>query len=517
MKLNNIYLGALVGLLAFASISCQDDVAPEIEELKLSRVLTVTGLEARIRNQRVIELTWNLRDDSDFYIVEFSEDSLEFNEIIRTDTVMSDEIPFQATFFGDTQYSARVKGINEDATVEDSFWEEVAIKTDPENIYADVQDYDILWNEASLRWNAAEGVTRIVLNPGNIEKSVTSGEDVAGVASVSGLTGETAYTATLYTGNSPRGTMTFETLIDPTGANVTVLEPTDDLNAAIIAASPEQILLLNPGEYSDNSGIFINKSITIRGQYPYDKPIIHNGFSLDAGATDVTFRDLEMDGEDGLTATVVQLATAGVNHNSVTFSGCYVHDYSRQLIYGNVAAKLTSFSVDNSIVSDFLLGGGDFIDFRTAHVESISLTNSTFSVTPKERDFIRVDASGYSDTGLNTDILIDHCTLYGVADATRRMFYVRFVSNSISVENSIFANTSAYYAKEAAVSVINFSSNNYFDAEGFYTAGYREESGFQFDATGTTDDPEFADPENGDFTVGNQDVTDQGVGDPRWL
>ncbi|MCB0494705.1 MAG: DUF4957 domain-containing protein [Cyclobacteriaceae bacterium] len=513
-----IYKVLVLGLvLPIVTIGCKDNLDPVIEELKLGRVLTPDRLEVHIRNRTTIELEWGVRDDADYYVVEFSQDSLEFNTIIREVVVLPEELPLQEGFFGDTRYSARVKGVNEDSSIGDSNWAAVTVLTESENIFLPIEDGDISTFQATVRWPANSDVSKLVVNPGNIEHVITAGEKTAGVATITGLSALTEYTVQIIGGESTvRGTTEFKTLVDPAGPNTTFVQSTDDLNAVIAAAPDGQTLVLGPGDYLVNDGetLVLDKNLIIRGQLPYDRPMLHVQFDVADGAFETSIIDLEMIGDDGVNLTTLfDLATAGVDHTSINISGCYIHNYGRQLVYGNVAATLGSFNVDNTIIKDFKAGGGDFIDFRKAFVSNISLTNSTFVNTPAERDFIRTDAaSGYTGTGLTTNILIDHCTLYGVSDATRRLLYVRFDANASEVTNCLFAETTAYYSNQSATSIPSLSHNNYFNAPGFYTDGTVLDEGEY-----TTVDPGFIDAENGDFTVTNQDILDDAIGDPRWL
>src|SRR5690606_23973429 len=98
MNIKKIYIGALIGLLSCTFSGCEDDIDPLVEELELARVLTPNELDVRIRNRTTIEVDWLVRDDADQYVIEFSEDSLEFNTIIRTVTVTPDQLPVQETF-----------------------------------------------------------------------------------------------------------------------------------------------------------------------------------------------------------------------------------------------------------------------------------------------------------------------------------------------------------------------------------------------------------------------------------
>src|SRR5690606_29120249 len=112
-------------------------------------------------------------------------------------------------------------------------------------------------------------------------------------------------------------------------------------------------------------------------------------------------------------------------------------------------------------------------------------------------------------------ILIDHCTFVGVSNSKDRIAYIRYADNDITVTNNLFADTDAYYSNQAGTDEeINFGNNNYFNAPNFYSSS---ETRYDTSATYTTLDPGFVDPANGDYTVTNQTLLDEGIGDPRWL
>src|SRR5262245_59965641 len=118
MKAQKIFMLSMLVMTALVYTGCKDDVDPLVEELNFDRVLGPASLTARIRNQDAIELNWTLRDDADHYVVEFSQDSLEFGSIIYTEEVAPDQLPYKHTFEGDTRYSARVKGISDEGLEE---------------------------------------------------------------------------------------------------------------------------------------------------------------------------------------------------------------------------------------------------------------------------------------------------------------------------------------------------------------------------------------------------------------
>jgi len=93
---------------------------------------------------------------------------------------------------------------------------------------------------------------------------------------------------------------------------------------------------------------------------------------------------------------------------------------------------------------------------------------------------------------------------------------VRFDANDITSRNNLITDTEieGYSDNSATDESITFQNNNYFNAPTLYdssVARYDDSTSF------TTLDPEYADAANGDFSVANQSLIDDNVGDPRWL
>jgi hypothetical protein len=523
MKNNYIRISFLIGIFSLALYGCDDLADPIIEELEVSRVFAPTELEARIRDLTTIELNWKVRDDADHYVVEFSEDSLAFTNVVRTVTVGPDELPLQEVFDGETRYSARVKGVSADG-VADSKWAVVTIVTGLENIFYPLQDGDVDASTATLSWPPNSDVTRFVINPGNVERLITADEKAAGKATISGLTASTEHHVVIYKGTKQRGSVEFTTLIDVGGA--TRVYPEDDLSAIVAAATEGDVLVLYPGEYLAFTGALnIDKSVSIRGLYPYNKPLLHVQFTIQPGAGDVAITDLELDGTftpEGGTATILDHAfvyNASGTYGDLTVSGCTIHDYNKSLAAGSssVVAEIGEIKFDNCIVTSVLTNSADFIDFRAAYVANVTLLNSTFNNCAPGRDFIRLDAAaGLSGTGKNAAVLIDHCTIYASSNTQDRILYVRFATNTLTVQNTLFAGTTAYYTNQTASSQPECSNNNYFNAAGFTTADYVTGAKIDLSSNFTTLDPGFADPAAGNFAISNQTLLDNAVGDPRW-
>ncbi|HEX9828015.1 MAG TPA: DUF4957 domain-containing protein [Flavobacteriaceae bacterium] len=515
MKTKYILKGLLVTiLLTFTVTNCgyDEDV---IEELAIDREFAPVALTARVRNQTTVELNWTADDNVDHYMVEFSADDPGFSTVFLAVNVTANQLPFQAAMEGETLYYIRVKAVSSRG-LDESKYATITAQTLTEQIFLPSQPGDIEATQATLRWPANSNVTHIILQPGDNRHDITDQEKADGIVILTGLTGETDYTATLYNNTKVRGIQMFTTGID-VGDNTLVL-PTDDLFQVIADAAPGDILLLEQGDYTAQTGtITLDKSITIQGLRVDFKPLLKVNFSIVSGAADVSLIDLDLqgDGEGSSTLQDVARYTGAGNYNSLLIRGCNIHDYSRSFIAGNVTGAIVqSVTVENCVVTNVYTSGGDFIDFRNSDALNVSVTTSTFNNCAPGRDFFRLDAAGTSNnTGLTVNVLLDSCTLFGVSNTTDRILYVRFNANKITVRNNLFAETTAYYSNQSTTDPTpTFNNNNYFNAPGFYTTNTVYDS----TTTYTTLDPGFVDAASGNFTVTNQTLLDNAVGDPRW-
>ena len=519
---NRLITFSLFMIVTTTIIGCAGYNEDVLDELNVERVFSPIDLTANVRNRSSVELSWTLAKDIDYYVVEFSPDDESFSNPSKVLNVSASELPITVPLIGETLYSIRVKGVSS-IGLEDSKWSVVQAQTLSEQIFLPVVNGDISANSALLRWTPNSEVTKLVLTPGDIEHIITPAEKTAGIATISGLSSEMNYTATIYNNTKKRGELNFTTLVDV--SNGVLLQPTDDLSAKIAAAASGTIFYLAPGDYKLNSGeIALAKSLTIRGQLPYDKPLLHVKFKLNAGVSNFSLVDLELSGYDASGAIqadsyLINLGSVGATYNDILISGCKIHDFQRSLIYASVAsAKVNSFTLDNSIVSKTnTTAGADFIDFRTTFVKDIVLKNSTFDTCSASRDFVRVDAGTFTGTGLNTSVLIDKCTFYNtsnIAIGNKRILYVRFNSNNSTVSNCIFSTTTALHTNQSATSIPVFLNNYYFQAAAFKDATITSN---KVDANGVVADPQFLSPATGDFTVGNGALIDSKAGDPRWI
>ncbi|MBX2966321.1 MAG: DUF4957 domain-containing protein [Cyclobacteriaceae bacterium] len=519
MKIKNIYTGFMaIALMAF--VGCEDKIDPLITDLNINRVLTPTELSVQVQNLTTVRLNWHTRPDVDRYVVEFSEDSLQFNTIIRTVEVLPANLPIEEVLEGSTRYSARVKGVASGKT--DSHWGDITFVTGDENIFLEIQPGDVSFTEATLRWPAGSEVTHITLNPGAIQHTITTGEKAAGVALVTGLSSNTSYTARLYNNTKPKGLKEFTTL----SADGTVIDAASDLVEVIAAASPGDVLLLLPGNYTVNAGetITLNKSITIKGMYPYDRPKLNVKFEISGGVDNIEIADVELDG-GGTLNDVFRYITA-THYGTLKIIGCSISDYSRSLIAGNANGRVSSVIIDNVVGTNILTSGGDFIDFRNTHVLDLKVTNSTFNNCSPARDFIRMDNTGDDIDGTYTaTVLVNQCTIIGASHPSSRLLYIRFNNHDVTFSKNIVANTTGYFINHggqggSTINTPTFAGNNYYEALHLHEvpSGGAPSGNFRYDQSGTHTalNPVFADAANGNFTISNQTLIDNQVGDPRW-
>jgi hypothetical protein len=509
-----IILYALSAIAIF-NFSCTDDRAEELTSIDYDRLFSPIKIEAVVINRTDVRLTWGLNDDAESYSLEvFADDSLTFvGTPVRTyNDVTGDQLPFYIRELdGDTQYSVRIKAVAAGKT--DSKWSGVTFRTGTENIFLPFQDGDVEATAVTLRWIPGRTLTSIQIEPGGIVHTVTADEIAAGSATIEGLTSETNYTVTLKNGAKTRGILEFMTLVDI--GNAIAVHPGDDFLALLAAANDGDAFALFPGTYGTGDMFVVNKSIEIKGVYPYNKPVLSGYISLEEGAG-LLLKDVILDG-GALQGQSIVFNTADVTYNALTVEGCEIKDYVKGVYYLNVASLVESITYHNNLIYNIQCDGGDFMDSRKGAFNSLTLTNNTIYNSAAGRDLIRYDDASSAFPGMTSTILVDHNTLYGVCNSpSKRLFYVRFKENKITFTNNIVAETSCIFTNQNNTDPSpTFGGNNFFNAPNLFSAS--GSSSKFYDDSATQEDPGFIDPANGNFTVTNELLKAKGTGDPRWL
>ena len=494
--MKKIYLKSIVFGLATVALASCSDVADEITSIVYNRNFSPTSVEAKVRNRTNIELSWNLGDGVTNYNVEvYANDSLTFaGSPVQSFSVTPAQVPVLITGLdGETQYSFRVQATDGDAT-RDSKWSGVYAKTEAEQLFKNVKEEDIKAKEVTLRWTAGEEAATITLTPGNIVYNITAADIAAGAATVTGLTPETEYTAVV-----------------KAGSNI----------AQAITDAPEGYrLIVEPGTYgiatdeaAFGGSVTVSKSLTIKGLRQNDHPVIQGRFKVEASLT-IDQVTLDGKGTDGGQAFDFTAANT-IDHFTVNNSE--VTNYTKGFYYVNKAAKINSLVINNCLISNIECDGGDMFDCRAGAILMLNITNNTIWNSCKGRDLVRYDDKSSNFAGVAPVITIDHNTIVGACnDAGKRILYVRFKGNSITFTNNIVTASAGNFSNQKNTAVPTFENNFYSGADGYVTEGANANALF-VDKSGTIADPKFKDAANGDFTIGNDNVKDKKVGDPRWL
>ncbi|MBF6627416.1 MAG: fibronectin type III domain-containing protein [Proteiniphilum sp.] len=517
MKLQrNIYIALFVFMAtAVFNVSCTDDRAEELTSIDYERLFSPIGIEAFVINRTDARLSWKLNKEVASYSLEvFADDSLTFagTPVRQIDGVTGDQLPFYIRDLdGETQYSVRIKSVTAGDT--DSKWSGVYFKTGTENIYLPFEDGDLKATAVTLRWIPGRTLTSITLEPGGITHTVTTAEIAAGSATIEGLTGETTYTATLRNGQKVRGILEFMTLVDL--GNAIPVYPEDDFISMLAVAGDGDAFALFPGTYGAGDMFVVNKSIEIKGVYPYDKPVLSGYISLEEGAG-LLLKDVTLDG-GALQGQGIVFNTADVTYGDLRVENSEIRDFVKGVFYLNVASLVESITFHNNLIYNIQCDGGDFMDSRKGAYNSLTLTNNSIYNSAAGRDLIRYDDASSAFPGMTSTILVDHNTLHGVCNSSsKRLFYVRFKENKITFTNNIVAETAAIFTNQNNTDPSpTFGGNNFFNAPNLFSAS-GSSSKFYDDSAGS-EDPGFVDAANGDFTVTNELLKAKETGDPRWV
>ena len=535
MKKYKIFNICLLGL-AVATLTACGDVADEITSLLLDRNLSPINLTAKNVGETNADIQWTASEKATSYNLEvFADDSLTFEGTpIKTITgIEGTKVSINGLLF-DTQYSVRVQAITQGDDSRTSKWNGAYFRTGTKQFLKNPKPSDIADRSVTLKWETEEGfdVTTIVV--GNITHTITPEEKAASQATIEGLSPETSYTAYLYYNGKQCGNRNFTTIADLAGA--ILVHDGDDLKSFIEDENLQAgaTLALYGGTYELNlnddgqpGAVKVLKTITIKGIYPTDQPVIKGRFELHEGAG-LTISQCVIDGTNNATSDqIFNYKTEGASYGTLDVENCEIFGRSdgKGLLYLNVAATVEAIIINNSIIHGIECSGGDFIDSRKGLPRQVTITRSTFYTVATERDFLRIDdASGSFEGQEGPKVKVDNCTLYnvGAGGANYRLLYVRFVGNKLTFTNNIVVGTNykrGFTNQSKSDPEPTLQNNYYFNCENLTSAGASADATIVwFDTEGTIGDPGFKDPANGDFTLNADAAANRGkAGDPRWL
>lgn len=520
----------MLGLATAAITSCSDQ-SEEITSYQLGRNLSPINVEANSVGETEATIRWEASAHATSYNLEiFADDSLTFaGSPAKTITGVTNTSAKISGLLFDTQYSVRVQAITDNDASRTSTWQGVYFKTSSKQFLKSPKPAEIADRSVILTWEVEEGFDVTTAVVGSITHTITAEEKAAGQCTVEGLSPETTYTAYLYYNGKQCGNRNFTTIADLNGA--ILIHPGDDLKAAIEEAENGATIALYGGTYYMNQNeegaagaVKVSSSISIKGIYPTDQPILKGRFELHNGAG-LNVSQVVIDGSENASGDqTFNYKEAGLNYGALNVQDVTIMNFVKGICYGNVTATIESITLNNCIVGNVECDGGDFFDIRKSYAKTVTFSKSTFYNIAQKRDFIRYDDASGDYTDAAPVITVDQCTIDNCLNETdsKRLLYVRFVGNSIKWTNNLVTNTKAVYTNQSKTSTPEYSNNYYFGCSNanLFAASNPDadpKTYWSGDVNGKNgEDPKYADAANGNFTIGNSNVSKLKVGDPRW-
>ena len=221
--------------------------------------------------------------------------------------------------------------------------------------------------------------------------------------------------------------------------------------------------------------------------------------------------------------------------NNVVINGCKIEGVNYNLIYdSNKKYCIGNFLINNSVIhltSNSLtnINGNAVIYFKAGWINGTTIKNSTIWNTGNSdaKYFIqynnscRADRGGYATNSVN----FMNNTFYNLAKAGQWANYSGYAGRTTSywvMTNNIFVDCGnkqiprRFLAGRGNQSTATFGYNTYM-FDGTFESVDGSVAPYDNSGTAIEEDPGFADPANGDFTISGSTQLEKRTGDPRWL
>ncbi|RRN77396.1 DUF5123 domain-containing protein, partial [Pseudoxanthomonas sp. SGD-10] len=407
-----------------------------------------------------VEIRYNQIVSAHKYIFEFSKDSLEFNEIVRTVEIFADTLtPFATsttpskveyrTLFseldGNSTYSVRMKGIDTISGLESSY-SQFSFQTSAEQLFT---NSEVFTDRIVMSWLPSDRVTHIsvydAISGEEIQNNVLSSTDkVQGSLELTNLNPGTNYRVVIYNETIERGVRILKTAGLQGGVSL-VVNPGDDipalLSAAIAEGKPNVILLFKGGETYNLSALTLpaglsNISFTGESNASGDKPNINiNSLKLsDPIFGKVLIENVAITGAGG---DFIDINTNGAEIEEYAFINSVITNYRAGIRLRNNSIKLKSIIIDDCIIHNLVSGYGLVnIGGSSPEVDLISIKNSTITDITTQLMDVRTKVK---------EIFVGNCTFYNENAGITQFF--RFDTNNLplalTIESNIISGTNS--------------------------------------------------------------------------
>ncbi|MFD2033841.1 DUF5123 domain-containing protein [Belliella marina] len=531
---SKIYNLAFIVLMAFIIGACVDHETEMNYALPGAKNLSVEDKKARTAT-----VSWEYdQDQVQYFIINLSKEPTFANAIV-TDTIGVDirEYGFQG-LESLVEYHVRVQSRTGNRLIDPHPAILVFRSAEIESLFLPLESSDINVESVKLTWKAPNqgGVSHIVLTSldnGNVRTIELGTSEISSRSVViEGLVSAGNYSAEIFDADENKGTITFTTKDINAAISISGNSKTYEfLQDAIDDAVSGDVIKVGAAIYDFTdplySTIFIDgKSLTIepantagdmpeirfknfdlKGDIGYLKikgiKILSNSKAVTDGNTDYNkhmFGVTYVTGTFSLELTDCDLSGA---ESGLIFSQTVGAGSAPEAIPGSATFGLV---VENCLLHDFGNAGGDFIDFRSGAISNILVKNSSF--WNGARALFRADADVVFLA--TATLTLENSTINNFGNGGR--FVDLRTNGSVIVRNSIVTNKITNHGNRmqngASLQLIN--TNVFGSNAGNITAGATITNGLAVD-------PQYANAESGNFTVGSAEVKAAGQGDPRWL
>ncbi|ADY50890.1 hypothetical protein Pedsa_0306 [Pseudopedobacter saltans DSM 12145] len=531
------YSAPLILFFALIFSSCKKALGPDMLYAVPTPVISNIATK-----EADLEVAWEYSDDSNIskFVVQLSYDK-NFAAVAKSDSIGATE---RGYLFKNvnlvTEYYVRVKAVAKNIVLTSDFSSK---SLQLESIFKPLVRADVKATNVTLKWdNPVSGsVNNIVLIPLNgspLAPFQLSTTDKANkTVTITGLSAATVYTALINENDNRKGVISFTTR--DINERITINSSPivyETLQDAVDAANSGDVINFGGAVY-DFSGADLetvritNKSLTLKPEVgsTVTPTITLKNFWLKGNISSFAISGLKIistSKANTATNTDYNKHIIGVSYvNStitVTIENSDLSGAESGLIFtqtstagnlpeGALSPGIHHLIIRNSLFHDFGNAGGDFIDYRSGTIGNILLENSSF--WKLARAFFRTDntasALGGSKVIINKNTFNSICNggafLRTQAPGVDVTLSNNIISNKTSNNNNSISGTGA---------VVKANNNNTF---GTNSGNFTNSISTANNVGNTSLDPQYVDPNNGIFTVGNPTVKAAQQGDPRWL
>lgn len=520
---------ALITIQCSLFTSCSEDANNWPVDPSYDRLYQTTHFDVEETEPTAVILKFNGISDATKYVFEFSIDKVElFDNIVLTEEVKADTLhPFSEgkvitqneykkkfeDLGGLTQYSVRIKGVNEVSGVE-SKWHYLSFKTPAEQIFTTatpgIKDVVLNWMSdkaaTDIRLSSIVGTDTTEVS----HISLSSAQQAEGQISFGNLNPGSKYMAQIMNGEFLRGTLFFNTLGSSDGVAIEVNEG-DAITTLLEEAGAETVTLIFKGGVKYELGN-MNIPATIKNLYLSGSIVdgqraeLHiPSASLAGPMENLHIQYVDVNAQGGF-----WLILGGENvFKNMYITGSVFRNLNNCIVYASASGEIEGIYVDNSILDHVSTGGwGMFNITGSTKMRELVITNTTIKDVGDQMMDIRVPLEL---------IKIDHITFCNYQVGLPKLVLITKQPGEMVMTNNIFSGDNTGQK-------MNHGYGNYsawLDFSGcFMTSDFPEGDKKFGNIThlNYTTEELFVDPRNGDFHM-NKDVTFRGkgkVGDPRW-